>query len=270
MSTSEELRGAVLWEGPTCLPNGGSGRIAAIATGIAASATTKNRKTGRGVVQVWYIPTDQGPLIGAGGVVLSGRDQAVCGNCKHRPATGGACYVNIGRGPQRIWYTYQRGGYPKPSLPVLQEVLHGRTVRFGAYGEPPSIPLHVYTELLPVLGAWQGYTHAWENLEASAWGFLMASVDTRLEGLVARAKGWRTFRVRRQGEPLDSGERVCPAAEEAGHLLTCAKCRQCDGSWTHPDRPSRVIVSHGFRAARFADTARQVRLFAKNLIGEKP
>lgn len=253
------MNGAVLWEGETCLP-GQTGRVAAVITGMTRRNPSTNRKTGP-MAQVWFLPADEGGTLFD--VVGKGYDGAVCGTCKHRPSTGGACYVDLYRGPQRIWYTYRRGGYPKVSLPDIREALRGQAVRFGAFGEPPSIPLYVYQGLLPALGSWQGYTHAWEHLDAEDWGFLMASTDTRLETLRARALGWRTFRVRLASEPLDSGERVCPAAEEAGRKLTCLECRQCDGTWKGANRPSRSIVAHGFRAGRFAGTARQVKLFGE-------
>lgn len=251
------MNGAVLWEGETQLP-GETGRVAAVVTGI--QGTSKNSKTGK-MAQVWYFPTDQGPLIGPEGAVLAGRDRAVCGTCKHRPATGGACYVNIPRGPQRVWYAYQQGRYPRSSLGEICEALRGKAIRFGAYGEPPCIPLSVYQEILPALGSWQGYTHVWSQLDAGLWGFLMASTDTREETSRAHAQGWRTFRTRRAREPLLDGERVCPAAKEAGHALTCLQCRQCNGTTGGARRPHRVIIVHGFRAARFAETARQTRLF---------
>jgi hypothetical protein len=252
------VNGAVLWEGETRLP-GQTGRVAAIVTGMTSRSPSKNRKTGP-MAQVWYIPIDEpGTLFQA---VATGRDRAVCGDCKHRPSEGGACYVDLFRGPQRIWYTYKRGGYPRPGLPVIREALRGRAVRLGSYGEPPSIPLHVYHELLPDLGSWQGYTHAWKRLDAADWGFLMASTDTRWETIHARALGWRTFRVRAADEDLLEGERVCPAAAEAGHKLTCDRCRQCDGVDKGAGRPSRVIVAHGFRAGRFVSAVRQLRLFA--------
>lgn len=251
------MNGAVIWEGETCLP-GVKGRIAAIITGLDGSS--KNRKTGP-MAQVWYIPIDQeGTLFRA---VETGNDKAVCGDCKHRPSTGGACYVDLFRGPQRIWHTFRRDGYPRAPIGDIREALQGRLVRFGAYGEPPSIPRSVYAELLPALAGWQGYTHAWGRLDVREWGFLMASTDTRAETLAARAAGWRTFRVRLAGEALDPEERVCPAAAEAGHKLTCAQCRQCDGALYAPNRPSRVIVAHGFRASRFGGTARQIRLFGE-------
>ncbi len=260
------MNSAVLWEGETQLP-GQTGRVAAIITGI--NGSSKNRKTGA-MPQVWYIPTDQGHLVGGDGAVMTGRDSAVCGTCKHRPSQNGVCYVIIARGPQRIWHTYQRDGYPRPPLGDIREALRGKTVRFGAYGEPPSIPRSVYGELLPVLAGWQGYTHAWTQLQAAEWGFLMASTDTRVEKTEARARGWRTFHVRLPGEPVDARERVCPASAEAGYKATCLQCGACNGdadphrAYVHAPadgRPGRVIVAHGFRAGRFARAARQLRLF---------
>ena len=69
----------------------------------------------------------------------------------------------------------------------------------------------------------------------------MASADTPAEGLRARSKGWRTFRVRLDGEPLDWSEVLC-AYEN--NRTACNACGQCDGS---RDGKSVVATVHGLQ-----------------------
>jgi len=76
----------------------------------------------------------------------------------------------------------------------------------------------------------------------------MASVDT-LEERAEAEQLFRTFRVRRKGEPLDEGEISCPASKEAGKLTTCAACMLCGG--TSKVAKSISIEAHGALAVNF-------------------
>jgi hypothetical protein len=79
----------------------------------------------------------------------------------------------------------------------------------------------------------------------------MASVDTVPERDVARALGWRTFRVRSAAQPLGAREIVCPASPEGGDRRQCVTCRACDGA-DRPGKASVAIVVHGTMAKYFA------------------
>lgn len=233
--------GALIWQGPSEL-NGEP--IALVATGLLRP--TMNRKTGP-LVQTWIIPVDAEP----NAAVKDGRDASVCGSCPQRPSVGGACYVHIPSGPQRIWFTLNKMG-PTTGYPDLDPAwLAGRDVRWGAWGDPAAVPLQVYQDLMPGLNSWSGFTHQWRDLAANEWGFLMASVENEADAKEAWSRGWRTFRVRGPDELLLERGRMCPASDEAGHGLTCATCKQCDGNVNNPGRPSRAIVAHGFRKKRF-------------------
>ena len=89
--------GLVLWEGPSVL-NGEP--IVAIATGFQRS--TKNDKIGKETIQVWYLHRDIPPNVAS----REGQDEAVCGDCMHRPSTGGACYVITFQAPLAVWKAY--------------------------------------------------------------------------------------------------------------------------------------------------------------------
>lgn len=236
-----EANGRVLYHGRSHLAGYEDREVVVIMTGLLTPS--KNTKTGD-VVQVWALPADVKDLLAA---VRRGDEGAACGDCRHRPSKQGSCYVNLAWAPLAIFGAWERGRYARTDQMSARHELIGRTVRFGAWGEMAAAPFHVFGDLLPGLAGWQGFTHAWRDLRASAWGFLMASVDTRAEALEAQAEGWRTFRVRPAYDksPLLARERPCPASREMGFLLDCKRCGQCNGSLEHPRRPNRTILAHG-------------------------
>jgi hypothetical protein len=79
----------------------------------------------------------------------------------------------------------------------------------------------------------------------------MASADTPEEAQMAQQDGWRTFRIRLQGEDLAAREFVCPASEEAGKRTDCATCGACDGAQRGTSKANPVIYAHGAKARRF-------------------
>lgn len=231
--------GAIAYRGPSRI---GEGDVVLILTGI--SVPSGNSKTGE-EIQGYILGTAEDPLR----ALWSGRDEHICGACPHRRYVGGSCYVNVAWAPNNIYKVFKRGGYPD----LDPEWLRGRKVRWGAYGDPAAVPAEVYLRLLPLLRGWQGFTHQWRSLEERVWAdFLMASVDDEGEAVVAQLRGWRTFRVRTSAESeLLPFERVCPASKEAGYILDCARCGQCDGNRRGAGRPNRVIAAHGSGAARY-------------------
>ena len=80
----------IIYRGPSLLDGA---PIVAIAT-----VGSRNAKTGD-MVQTWIMRDDVKPLAAA----QSGADASVCGDCKHRPISGGACYVNLGQGPRAVF-----------------------------------------------------------------------------------------------------------------------------------------------------------------------
>lgn len=248
------MSGLVVYRGPTALP-GQRGEVALVLTGL--DGESRNDKTGP-VVQAWSLPTDVGEMLPA---ATRGREGAVCGRCPHRPVSGGGCYVNVAWAPTNVYRAMLRGSYADVSPGRAAVLLAGLKVRWGAWGEPPAIPRAVYEPMLEVLAGWTGFTHAWRDLDATSWDFLMASCDSASEARQAQAAGWRTFRVRPRSSPeMLVSERVCPASAEAGHLLTCERCGQCDGTRRGARRPDRVIYAHGSGTGRH-ERLRQSMLF---------
>jgi hypothetical protein len=96
-----------------------------------------------------------------------------------------------------------------------------------------------------------GYTHQWRKpLAADLAPIVMASADSPRDRDQARAKGWRTFTIRRADEPLAAREFACPASPEGGNRRQCIDCGACDGS-TRPGQASVAIVVHGSGAKYF-------------------
>lgn len=241
--------GIILYEGPSMLDGA---PIVVIATGFLNAST--NAKTGR-MIQTYILRADVAPHH----AVKSGEDASICGKCPHRPAKGGACYVVTFQGPLAVWTAYKRGRYTPltdatRTLGDLRDLMTGRMLRLGSYGDPAAAPYARWASLASGAAGVTGYTHQWADERFDQFRHLcMASVDNAVEGIKARAAGWRTFRVREAWETLSEREFVCPASEEAGKKTDCASCKACGGI-TSKAKASPVIVAHGGKARRFALT----------------
>ena len=220
---------------------------------IVAIATLKsvNAKTGD-MIQTWILREDVSPL----DAIATGADASICGNCAHRGRNGKSrtCYVDIGKSPSSVWSAYHRGQYIDLSddPDTAAHLINGRIVRMGAYGDPAMVPVKQWRMLLAAAAGRTGYTHAWRRMWAQALRpYVMASVDSVQEQDIARAMGWRTFRVRTETEPLQSNEFACPASPEAGNKKQCITCKACDGA-DRPGKASAAIIVHGAMARHFA------------------
>ncbi len=230
---------AVFYRGPSHLTGE---PIIGVLTGLVQPST--NEKTGP-MVQAYILPANEPPTE----AVKSGRDAAICGDCRHRSGSnvGRSCYVIWWLGPENAW----KGAY---RLPVVQaaSLVAGKHVRLGAFGDPSAIPLRVWRGLLRRAAGWTGYTHFWKTCDPGFASLLMASVDTEAEKGEAHAMGWRTFRVRQLDQALHGDEVICPASHEAEHETTCVECQLCRGT----NRPARsvAILAHGQRVKWFKPT----------------
>lgn len=229
--------GFVLYRGPSMLDGA---PIVAIVTGTASRSD--NPKTGA-MLQTWIMREDIAPTL----ALKSGADASVCGDCKHRPANGGACYVVVHQGPLSVWKAHGRGNYPLAD--DVAALGAGRAVRLGSYGDPAAVPVSVWEAFVSRATSHTGYTHQWRNASSALRALCMASADDATERDEARAMGWRTFRVRCADEPLGERESVCPASAEAGFKTNCATCGACSGA--DGKRGSIAIVVHGSKARKF-------------------
>lgn len=230
--------GAVLYKGPSQI-NGQP--IVMIAVGLNGQRRP-NIKTGSQMIQTYILPANTNPIKS----LKSGEDASVCGDCPHRltsdKKTGGGCYVNIAQGPHAVFSAYKRGIYEKnPSV----DILSGRLVRLGAWGDPSAVPIDIWDRFLYDCLGWTGYSHQWKKGFAQPLKkFCMASVESEKQMRQAQKKGWRTFRIRRDLEsPVLNGEVVCPASYEAGKKLKCQDCLLCGGG--ESPKTSVVIAPHG-------------------------
>lgn len=255
----ERFNGVVLYRGPSLL-NGKP--IVVIATGLRSAS--KNTKTGD-FIQTYILADDEERPTDA---LNSGGDESVCGSCIHRKVDGwGTCYVNVGQGPNQVYAAYKRGSYPDFNVSMLDDHFAGRIIRLGAYGDPAAAPTQIWRTLCSVASGWTGYTHQWRKRRGIAAcdpalkEFCMASVDTPAEMELARKRGWKTFRVRNDDEPLLPHEFVCPASEEAGKRLQCETCLACHGGEWNGKQVTPAIIAHGshYKPRRFRKMQKLMR-----------
>lgn len=218
--------GIVLWEGASLIDGA---PIAVIATGI--KRASQNAKTGA-MVQTFIIRSDVNPAV----ALTTGDDRSVCGDCPKRPSTfqprsqgDKPCYVDVGKSVRSVFACYTRGNYPRVTPEEAAELLAGRELRLGAYGNPSAAPYAMWAKVASKTTGRTGYIHNWRNADTRWPTLVMASCETGAEYLEARKLGYRVFRARLASEPLMSREVSCPASKEAGQKTTCHKCLACGG-----------------------------------------
>lgn len=237
---------AVLYRGPSMIDGS---PVVAVATGL-GRRRSQNSKTGP-MVQLWiFADNGENPADAA----RSGADHAVCGDCPHRKAILGTCYVDLHKGARAAWAGIPRAADATKGGPERARMIaligRARGLRLGAYGDPAAIPLGVVLPLIQAARKHTGYTHQWHDQRFECWRpYLMASVDTPLQRIKAVMQGWRTFRVSAQGDLGGlNGEILCPASDEAGWLTDCASCGLCAGA--SKVAKSVFIPAHGATAKR--------------------
>ena len=233
------IKGFVLWEGPSQLTGDPVVMIATL--------NSNNVKTGN-MIQIWYLRRDMHPVQ----ATQSGDDIAICGGCMHRPSLGGACYVNVGQAPASIYKAYKRGAYPKIDVTVSDYIwafFFTRYVRFGAYGDPASVPFEITSRVLQHAIGFTGYTHqaGHPNYDQRYDLICMTSVDTVKQALKVQSEGGRYFRVKTAEGELLENEIICPS-ETVG--AKCENCRLCAGLMRGTE-PNIVITVHGAKAGRY-------------------
>lgn len=196
--TMKSPRGATVWRGPSQIDGT---PIVCILTGLQASGSG-NAKTGA-MVQAWILVDGMKPI----DAWRAGKDAGICGECPHRGWKGSertkrSCYVSFATGLAVVGKQALAGMYPDVDPSTLGDVLRGRVLRMGAYGDPAAVPLRVWQTLAGMVDGWTGYTHQWRELKhAGLAGYVMASADSFADRENAVAAGWRTFRVTRDTLP---------------------------------------------------------------------
>jgi hypothetical protein len=246
MAQAKNPNGYIIYRGPSLLDG-------APIVVVAITAST-NEKTGN-MVQTYIMRDDVKPT----DALKTGEDSSVCGDCKHRPINGGACYVRVFQGPLVVWKGVHLGRYPVATPEQVGKMVAGRMVRLGSYGDPMAVPANVWEALTAHAEGHTGYSHQWQNEgideghKARVMALCMASADSAEEAEAARLANVRYFRIRTADEAVSKGEFVCPASEEAGKRKTCATCGACNGTDDKGSaKASPVIVVHGPTKSRFA------------------
>jgi hypothetical protein len=155
------------------------------------------------------------------------------------------CYVTTFQGPLSVWKAYKRGAYlnaspcPRGGGPYSDgsdvradalDIIRARGIRWGAYGDPAMLPLFTVEAWTDRRARWTGYTHQWRADHADGFqSLLMASVESAEDAAEAHARGWRTFRVNDDAEPM-ADEINCPASDEGGKRTDCQTCGLCNGA----------------------------------------
>lgn len=236
LNVNVKPQGVIIYRGPSRI-NGKP--IVVVVTGL--NRGSKNGKTGE-MVQVFILADKVKPSK----ALSTGEDEAVCGDCPHRLVNGsGTCYVNPCHGPDGVMRAIVNKTYNQVAPIVAANLVEGRVVRLGAYGDPAAVPIDVWDALLTKAAGWTGYSHQWRRAIARGLNrYCMASVETPKQHAYAIRKGWRTFRIRENADDeLLKGEIVCPASAEAGKRLSCQECKACSGG--NVQRASVAIIAHG-------------------------
>jgi hypothetical protein len=236
--------GYTIYDGPSMLDGQ---RIVVIVTGLKGS---RNTKTGD-MVQTYILRPDMHPLE----AVRTGADYSICGNCPARgdgTGKGRICYVTLIHGPRIVWQSFVRGVYPKATPAAVADVVAGKMVRLGTYGDPAAAPLAIWEHLIAKAEGWTGYTHQWRTIEAGWSRLVMASADSVADSREAWLRGYRTFRV--GAVPMTGREINCPASKEAGERTQCISCKLCMGS-TSKAPVSIQIAPHGAGAKHYQEAA---------------
>ena len=245
-----------------------------------ATFNSSNRKTGD-EVQTWILFKHEPPHI----AIDTGKDSIICGDCKHRgivlllddaikyadtlsnakkkallkridnkKAKGlnsinikRKCYVFTAQAPLAVYKCWKNGGYPTLTPKQVQKRLAYRVVRLGSYGDPIHIPKWKLDIILKFTLRITGYTHQWKNKKYIEYKqYLMASVDTLKERLLAKSLGYRTFRVRQETDVTDSNEVGCLSDRNARgtkKIVPCIDCMMCSGL-TSKVKQNISIIQH--------------------------
>ena len=149
MINLKDYAGVILYEGPSMI----DGKpIVVIANRI--TTASNNGKTGA-MVQTFIMRQDIAPH----DAVKTGDDASICGDCTHRPANGGSCYVKVFQAPLSTWKAYKRGRYLKITTAQSSELFAGKFFRLGTYGDPAAAPFQVWRAATLKTKGHNGYTH---------------------------------------------------------------------------------------------------------------
>ena len=210
---------------------------------VIATMETTNEKTGD-MVQTWIMREDIAPH----DALKTGDDVSVCGDCVHRPANQGSCYVTVFQAPLSVWKAYHRGSY-STNVTEFEARLATLKLRIGAYGDGAAAPASLWIRLAAIADGHTGYTHqsGHANFDPAMLQVAMVSADTAGQAARLTEQGVRYFRTKRAGDAILAGEVEC-LSDNIGK--SCADCLLCDGSGRGKGK-SVYITIHGSKAANY-------------------
>lgn len=185
----------------------------------------------------------------------SGLQVNACGDC---PLNGTVCYVGRDKSSNAVYKAY----HDREVEPVPESI--NKPVRIGSDGDGAFIPAPIRQQLIDAADGHTMYTHQWEfSMDPDLPKHAMASVDhlmAKRAGVSistlrrrAKRKGYRTFRVLKEGEKLHKDEVPCPAVHP--DKATCAKCLLCGGTCGKNGKlinaKSIAIPVHGSGVAKY-------------------
>lgn len=211
---------------------------------VVATLKSSNDKTGN-MVQTWFLLRDIKPTE----AVKSGLDAStICRECPL--ASGNGCYVTVFQAPLNVWKTWHRGKYPELAPKDYHKVFGGRSIRFGAYGNPSLLPISKVKAIAAVSKGWTGYFHDWKSMaraKRQAYGkYFMASTDDQCTLDMADGYGLRSFHV-----SFDQPENTIECLSDSKNL-TCEKCKLCAGTYKK-NKKSVWINPHGAKVNRIKE-----------------
>lgn len=156
-------------------------------------------------------------------------------NCQGCPlASNNGCYVM----PLALNAIYKSRVLDGKALRITHkraiELVKGRDIRLGAYGNPSTLGTALQRKLQEASSLCLSYEHHRHKARVS-----MVSVHSAEEAMQWQAKGYRTYRTLGETEHMLDSEIPCP---NVTHGVTCAACGLCDTR-----KPGKSIVApyHG-------------------------
>ena len=285
------MNNVLIYDGPSMLD-----RSPIFAALVGLSSPSSNSATGA-MLQIYIMRSDIPPQA----AVASGADSSVCGSCamRGRVLTLAAaesfaellaapkrrvllarieaarlrgdltlnvervCYVRLEQAPTGIFKAYEAGRYEVVTTPVAIELVRGRPLRVGAYGDSAALPVGVLRPVVAAAAVVLNYTHAagYAPGRADRLGpFTMASADSIEQAQQYQARGLRTFRVSPSFElvggvrrvlDIQPGESQCPKTIDKA--VQCVGCGLCDGN-RRGLRGNIVAPVHGKGAAYLGES----------------
>jgi hypothetical protein len=129
---------------------------------------------------------------------------------------------------------YPKSGHNRSRCAKIDHATDKLGIRDGAYGDPASVDVAVWTDLHIDGRKRTSYTHRWETSPELA-PMAMASIDSQtwpdVDAAIDKAKslGFPWYRILRKGEKPRKDERMCPEQQTDGRI-SCADCGRCSGN----------------------------------------